>query len=611
MKNATLLILLTVLGLGVWTAWGDGTPFPPASQAEVTAGILRNKFVSPATLVGARGQGIGSFLPSSTVVQTVNLINTNDIFPFGTSTAAGTGAMHWNPNITWHDGNEVLQQGAYTNATQTMVVDVPFLNLWVIDATPMDVGAATYSFSIEANFDYTLHEFTIPQGVAWAANTGTGTFFATNNLMPVLLTNTYTIGLTNSFDFAAAVRSLPYATNGNPAQQGVRGGGTVYVPPGITFCGTNRFAYHQGFALDIEGSLGGMSVLVITNWASGASPALYFGTDLTQPGDVSTYPNITIRNLVIGHYDDQTNAVVKIQQTATLLMENVTECPFQSYFSSSQFGTSATKSTNAIGIQIFDINGQQETFNNITVANEHIGIDITADHPTMVGFNLFNCGSAAGTNSWPSNSLFSIRGVGMVNEGAIHEIYVGGQTAGNYLDYLNNEGTSIGPIYFVGGDTGESEISGDRSATVSPTGNSMRFSEMNSFSAAQGFDRMIKFTGTNYDVSITNNPGVVNDTVIGIGTKTSLVYSVGGSPVMSFTNGWVATYGTNTVTVTSTGLTNISSGNLLVSVTAGTGLVIKDGNGNQFLAPVLGNAFLLKPGWRLTGTAVTGIAVQQ
>lgn len=68
---------------------------------------------------------------------------------------------------------------------------------------------------------------------------------------------------------------------------------------------------------------------------------------------------------------------------------------------------------------------------------------------------------------------------------------------------------------------------------------------------------------------------------------------------------------TNTLVVNATGLTNNTLQNYLVSVTGGTGLSVKDASGTQFLVPVLGDAFPLKPGWRFTGTAVTGgIAVQ-
>jgi hypothetical protein len=42
--------LLLVAGVG--RAWGDGTPFPPASQAQVNAGQSAVTFVSPATLAG-------------------------------------------------------------------------------------------------------------------------------------------------------------------------------------------------------------------------------------------------------------------------------------------------------------------------------------------------------------------------------------------------------------------------------------------------------------------------------------------------------------------------------------------------------------------------------
>jgi hypothetical protein len=82
--------------------------------------------------------------------------------------------------------------------------------------------------------------------------------------------------------------------------------------------------------------------------------------------------------------------------------------------------------------------------------------------------------------------------------------------------------------------------------------------------------------------------------------------NVGGK--LSATNG-INLSATNTLTVTSTGVTNNTRDTYLVSVTAGMGLAVKDGAGNQFLAPVLNSTFPFKPNWRFTGTAVTGIAV--
>ena len=73
--------------------------------------------------------------------------------------------------------------------------------------------------------------------------------------------------------------------------------------------------------------------------------------------------------------------------------------------------------------------------------------------------------------------------------------------------------------------------------------------------------------------------------------------------------GGIALSATNTLTVTSTGVTNGTSNTYLVSVTAGTGLTLKDSNGVQFLTPVSGSTFPLKPQWRFAGTGVTGLAV--
>jgi hypothetical protein len=85
-----------------------------------------------------------------------------------------------------------------------------------------------------------------------------------------------------------------------------------------------------------------------------------------------------------------------------------------------------------------------------------------------------------------------------------------------------------------------------------------------------------------------------------------------GSGLTSLSPAGLSSYtATNTLVVTATGLTNATADTYLVSVTAGSSLAVKDGNGNQFLAPVLGMTFPLKPAWRFTGTAVTGIAVLQ
>jgi hypothetical protein len=68
-------------------------------------------------------------------------------------------------------------------------------------------------------------------------------------------------------------------------------------------------------------------------------------------------------------------------------------------------------------------------------------------------------------------------------------------------------------------------------------------------------------------------------------------------------------FATNTLAITSTGVTNNTGDTYLVSVTAGTGLSVADGNGTAFRVPVINSTFPLKPAWRFTGTAVTATAV--
>lgn len=63
-----------------------------------------------------------------------------------------------------------------------------------------------------------------------------------------------------------------------------------------------------------------------------------------------------------------------------------------------------------------------------------------------------------------------------------------------------------------------------------------------------------------------------------------------------------------TATVTAGGLTNNTAFPMIVNVTVGTALAVKDVNGNGIFAPVLTDPFPLKPGWRFTGTTVTGQA---
>lgn len=67
---------------------------------------------------------------------------------------------------------------------------------------------------------------------------------------------------------------------------------------------------------------------------------------------------------------------------------------------------------------------------------------------------------------------------------------------------------------------------------------------------------------------------------------------------------------TNTLSVAASGVTNNTPNAYILSVTAGTSLAMKDQYGNQFLTPVLGSAYPMRPGWRFTGTAVTATCTQ-
>jgi len=69
---------------------------------------------------------------------------------------------------------------------------------------------------------------------------------------------------------------------------------------------------------------------------------------------------------------------------------------------------------------------------------------------------------------------------------------------------------------------------------------------------------------------------------------------------------------TATLTVAATGVTNTTPFKFLLTVTAGTGLTLKDQENNTVTSSmVLGDTVPLKPGWKFTGTGVTGICIQQ
>lgn len=95
------LFLMAALVCCTRVCLGDGTPYVPASQAEVNAGTLRTKFVSPATLVGFSSAGA----PAATVTQ---IVNANAILQ-----QFGTGNSNTLKNLTI--GGPVVYTGNGTN----------------------------------------------------------------------------------------------------------------------------------------------------------------------------------------------------------------------------------------------------------------------------------------------------------------------------------------------------------------------------------------------------------------------------------------------------------------------------------------------------------------
>lgn len=65
---------------------------------------------------------------------------------------------------------------------------------------------------------------------------------------------------------------------------------------------------------------------------------------------------------------------------------------------------------------------------------------------------------------------------------------------------------------------------------------------------------------------------------------------------------------TNMLPVGTTGLTNNTVFHYLLSITAGTAMTLKDQNGTTFVVPTTNSTYLLKPGFRFSGTSITATA---
>ena len=104
-----------------------------------------------------------------------------------------------------------------------------------------------------------------------------------------------------------------------------------------------------------------------------------------------------------------------------------------------------------------------------------------------------------------------------------------------------------------------------------------------------------------------NLSGTTNLTLYGTSSALLVLHQVLQTNInVSYLSAYTAT---NTLVVSSSGVTNTTLDTYLVSITAGTSMAVKDQNGNQYYTPVINSAFPLKPNQRFTGTAVTGTAM--
>lgn len=97
-------LIAVILGMFCFDALAQVPPPPPATQAEVNAGILHNKFVAPDTLAGWTGGGGGGFTPSANQTNVLNGAITNN----------NVGNVQLNGSLTFTNGTT---RGANANGS--------------------------------------------------------------------------------------------------------------------------------------------------------------------------------------------------------------------------------------------------------------------------------------------------------------------------------------------------------------------------------------------------------------------------------------------------------------------------------------------------------------
>ncbi len=213
----------------------------------------------------------------------------------------------------------------------------------------------------------------------------------------------------------------------------------------------------------------------------------------------------------------------------------------------------------------FIINGVARS----SIQSSFTNISITADNPLVV--------NVAGPDDTNWCGTFSQISTNAANGMAVYQ-KIGGTNLVVYLD----SGVNISPISWV-----LEAVTNDANAV--------------GFSATEGVAQLPPSL-------IVNGITVSNLSAIFLTYGKTNVTTLNGD---GFVGPSLSTSRTNTLVVTSSGVTNITAFNYLLSITAGTGLSLKSGDGTTILTPAINGAYPLKPGWRFTGTAVTAQAVIQ
>lgn len=176
----TLLLIAFILFPSVWTAWADGTPAVPASQAEVNSGANKVKYVTPATLKNWIGGGTGP-TNGTTAAQVTNIVQSMAVT--NSQPVVGVGNVTLNGAIPLVATNISRHQGLLISYQNSLAPGVPdnWMLFDVIGGGSIDIftngtiGAVTaIGSSVIANANGTAsisdsggHSLVLSNGVAY------------------------------------------------------------------------------------------------------------------------------------------------------------------------------------------------------------------------------------------------------------------------------------------------------------------------------------------------------------------------------------------------------------------------------------------------------------